>query len=525
MSATVSKLSSLPILGKECTLLAGEEGLGNIVRYVTVMEAPDFNIQTLTDSVFVLTTLSSYYTSTESINKIITALCEQNVSAICIKLGRFIEEVDESTIEIARKYHTPLFTVTKNVLFREVISEILTAIIFEQQSTISEPNALNEDLLSAILHNRDMKQILLLLTDKIPCNCCCLNHRGEILATNSTDETEIDKEIIDQLLLRIQKSKKKNYVSFRDHFIFPCAAHGQIVGYLVVCDTHKIVKSRFIFISQVVSFLAIKFLEEYLRIEAEQRMTARILDEILFVDQPDETVIAEKLQLLGITPKDLHIVMLLSVRDKKNKIQADSYLDYWVNWLRYKYDQVVVFIKGSDLVILISYSKKKKVDFAKLAQQMRKEVCQGALEDLDIGFSLPADDLRKLPQCYSQAIRAVDYGRAVESENHIYPYQNYVGIGLVSHGVISGDGEVIRATIIDPIQQYDERCNTKLWSSLEACLEEDSLDLAAKKLCIHISTLRYRLQKIEQLTNVNFFIPKGRQALYIAYILNISYRA
>ncbi|WP_337996544.1 PucR family transcriptional regulator [Oleispirillum naphthae] len=519
MSTTVASLLSLPVFQKECTLLAGEEGLGSAVRYVTVMEAPDFNIRSLTDNVFVLTTLSSHCASMDEINKVVTELCQQNVSAICIKLGRFIDTIDESTIRIAREHQTPLFALTKNVLFREIISDILSAIVLEQQSTINELNELNEQLLQAILHNHSMEKILSLLTAKIPSHCCCLNQRGVILARHASMAAKPEESIVGKLLEKYLKKSNGKHIFDQGHYLFPCIAHGQVVGYLLVYAENTIFKNELTFIVQMVSFLAIKFLEEHLQIQTEQRMTASVLDEILFVNHADEAAIADRLQLLGVSPKDRHIVMLLSNRTEENTLQANSYLDYWRNWLQNKFEQFIVFIKGTDFVVLISYIEKKKVNFSKLAQQMRESLPGSAQERLDIGFSLPVSDLRKLPDCYSQAKRAVNYGRAVAAENHVYPYAKFVEIGLISRGVISSDGEAIREKIVRPIQNYDEQCNAKLWNTLEKCLLAESLDLAAKTLSIHISTLRYRLQKIHQLTDVNFFTSKGRFILHLAYIL------
>lgn len=519
MTTTVDSLLSLPIFQKECTLLAGEEGLGNVVRYVTVMEAPDFNIRSLTDNVFVLTTLSSHSTSVDEINKIVTELCKQNVSAICIKLGRFIDAVDEKTIDIARSYQTPLFALTKNVLFREIISDILSAIVLEQQSTINELNELNGQLLQAILHNHRMEGILSLLTAKIPCYCCCLNHGGAILASHASIAAKPDQSLVEKLLEKAMRRVTEKYITNQEHYLFPCVAHGQVVGYLLVYVEQPIFKNKLLFISQVVSFLAIKFLEDHLRIETEQRMTSSILDEILFVNHADEAVIADRLQLLGMFPKDRHVVMLLSNSNEINTLQANRNLDYWRNWLRSKFEQFVVFIKGTDFVVLVSYAGKRNIDFSKLARQMRESLPGGVKERLYVGFSLPVEDLRKLPDCYNQAKRAVNYGRAVDAENHVYPYEKYVEIGLVSRGAISSDGEAVREKVVRPIQSYDEKRNARLWDTLERCLLSESLDSAAKALFIHISTLRYRLEKIRQLTDVNFFTPKGRFLLHLAYIL------
>mgnify|MGYP003375648555 FL=1 len=93
-----------------------------------VMEAPDFHFDSLAAHVFILTTLSAHHDSLEEINRIIRGLCEANVAAIGIKLGRFINEIDPSTIEIVQEYNVPLITFSQNVLFREILSSSLALI-------------------------------------------------------------------------------------------------------------------------------------------------------------------------------------------------------------------------------------------------------------------------------------------------------------------------------------------------------------------------------------------------------------
>ncbi len=519
MSMTVTNLLTLNLFQSECTLLAGKEGLGNAVRYVTVMEAPDFSVRSLTGNVFVLTTLSSHSESLHSVNKIVKELCEQKVSAIGIKLGRFINKIDQSTIDIAQRYRVPLFALSKNVLFREIISDIMSAVVTEQQSVINEVNRLNDQLLKAILHNATMENILSLLTAKVGCHCCCLNHRGTTRAQHASITSRPDQALVEKLLQKFLKKTTEKYSNIDDLYLFPCIAHGQIVGYLMVYAEQTLFEKELLLITQLVSFLAIKFLEEHLRIETEQRMTASILDEILFVQHADEALVADRLKLLGVFPKDRHIVMLLSGRGEENTLRANSHLDYWKNWLRSRFEQFSIFIKGTDFVVLISCSEKAATDFSEIASQMRQSLPESARKRVDIGYSLPVDDLRKLPECYGQAKRAVSYGRTIAPDRHIYPYATFVEIGLVSHGVISSDGEAIRQQIIRPIKNYDDQCSAELWNTLEKCLIAESLDAAAKNLFIHISTLRYRLQKIHQLTDANFFTPKGRFLLHLAYIL------
>ena len=120
MSATVEELLELPVYRQHAKLCTSV-GLSKEVKYFTVMETPDFHINTLGGQVFVLTTLSAHYESLEEINRVVEQLCQADVSAIGIKLGRFVDELDGSTIAIIEAAHIPLITFDSNGIFIKVI--------------------------------------------------------------------------------------------------------------------------------------------------------------------------------------------------------------------------------------------------------------------------------------------------------------------------------------------------------------------------------------------------------------------
>ena len=78
----------------------------------------------------------------------------------------------------------------------------------------------------------------------------------------------------------------------------------------------------------------------------------------------------------------------------------------------------------------------------------------------------------------------------------------------------------VKNTIILPLKEYDEKYKSELELTLEKCLTNDTLEKAAAELHIHSSTLRYRLQKIKNLTNADYFSTQGKYLLNTAYIIS-----
>ena len=162
MSATVEELLELPVY-REHSQVHNCVTLSKDVKYFTVMEAPDFHVETLSGQVFVLTTLSAHYQDLAEINCVVEQLCRTNVSAIGIKLGRFIDKLDASTVAITQHYQVPLITFDGSAKFREILSESLALISDRQRQVIDQINSLNHELFDAILHNRPINSIIALM--------------------------------------------------------------------------------------------------------------------------------------------------------------------------------------------------------------------------------------------------------------------------------------------------------------------------------------------------------------------------
>ena len=136
-----------------------------------------------------------------------------------------------------------------------------------------------------------------------------------------------------------------------------------------------------------------------------------------------------------------------------------------------------------------------------------------------LGCSLPFSDLRMLPESYVQVKNTIRYGKALKPEENVYLYEDYFEVGLLSQSINTPAGEIFFRKIINPIADYDRKYKSELRSTLECCFTHGTLEKVSAELFIHISTLRYRLQKIQSLTDCNYFDIKGRMLLYLAYLL------
>lgn len=532
---TVGRIMEIPLFVENGTIFSGERGLGKPVQFVTVMETPDFNVRTLHRSTMVLTTLSAYYHRLEYVNLIIESLCKQGVAAIVIKLGRYLDEIHESTIEITKGYDTALIAIPNTVLFSRAISDVLSVVNQSQQSFISGLNELTGSLIGNILQNKEFSAILSELTKLIPCCCAVHSSTGTLVQRMASCDLGYNEEDTLELINRSKTDdsgqlKSGGYLKKDSTYLFGCFAHGRILGYLTIVLGDEIDGQTLLFIHQIVSFLSIKFLEKHLQTETEQRTVLPVIDKLLFSPNQDENQARDRMSFLGVIPRDRHIVMLLSSVNETDVSQY-SRLEYWKALFAKAFVNCNLFLKGSDYLVLASFKQESR--FCNV-ENIRK-VLQGILplhaSGMVLGMGSMCDSFASLSACYEQAKLALRFSRTpccslrVDREypdegERIHIYDDYLELGMLSHMLRVPEYDVFYKTVILPIMNYNAEREFNLWTTLEKCVDEKSLEKAAKEMFIHISTLRYRLQKIAELTGADFFTPYGRFILTMAVILH-----
>jgi purine catabolism regulator len=314
------------------------------------------------------------------------------------------------------------------------------------------------------------------------------------------------------------------YTQIDEYYLFPCLARDQFLGYLVLRGINQLSDSQLLFIRQMISFLSIKLLEKHLIIETEQRMITAIADEILFQRYEDEALLKDRIKLLGLTPQKYHFVIFISFRhlDCIDSLQFASH--QLLTRLRTEFTHRAVFLKSTEIVAIVSLPDQSPAAYhrvVKRAMAILMKDGQGQQNTkFDLGYSMPVTDLRQIPDCYEQANKAVRLGRVFKPESNLFCYAEFIKEGLLLRGLGTNEYNMMVRDIIDPIKEYDGKCNSELWVTLEACLVVGSLEKAAQALHIHSSTLRYRLQRIHEITGVNFFLTEGKFALHLAYVLS-----
>lgn len=526
METTVRTIHEIPSFKENMVLIAGKEGLDNLITSVSVMEVPDFADGQLEPGLFVLTTFYNFQSNEEQMVETIRKLSANKASGIIIKIKRFIDTIPPRVIEEANQKSLPLFC-TQNLLFGNIISLISSVIVNNAFNKIKTANEQYQEIFSALLNNEKIGTFSNKIGKRLNHSFACVSEKGEVQAKYFTEDFNrraITQDYYEQLLEKLQNKTEKQPITSPMHLedcsVFLCNVKSKILGYFIVWHSAELTEYEILISQQMSTFLSMKFMEEYvIQADLRKRVSA-VLDEILYNRSNKLSVIKERLFLLGYKELKSFLLFFLPISEKKISKNTKG-TDWFLNKVQlYFPGSVAGFIMGG-FVIITPSSEEIPLPFNKDQKLLKKlDNFLGKMQlKCSVGCSTRQSDLRKIPECLEQAKQALSYGSLFKTAENIHCYENFSELNTISYMIGTAGEEMIYRTVINPIRDYDHEYKQDLWLTLEECLSHNTLEAAANALFIHSSTLRYRLQNIYNLTGYNFFDNMGKYVLNTAYIL------
>lgn len=141
------------------------------------------------------------------------------------------------------------------------------------------------------------------------------------------------------------------------------------------------------------------------------------------------------------------------------------------------------------------------IEVGSYAAMLRELRIQMNLKHVAIGVSMPIQALTDLPMAYRQAKFALSYQKGPG----VYACRDYALQYLMSN--LRGQDMVTELLhpAIAALEQYDRENQTQLLQTLRVYLQEDRNQVeTARRLHTHRNTVKYRLERIDQLTGIDF---------------------
>ena len=497
-------------------LLAGGSGLKKRCRHITILETPT-GISWLEGDEFLLTAGYAFVNNEEFKKNMLLEAHEKGVSAIAIKDKRYFGEIPNELIEQANEFEIPIILIPYSVVYTSTISSFYNMIFYRKNEYILNLNNIYEKLLGLSFENKNIEEIINSLSSLSNSNVFLFNTSFKLLSSSIVDKNNFEK-IND--CIPFKKDGKKLLIDLKKHSInmninnsyitiYPVKSENKVIAYLLVSSDMIIDRLSQNSIEYGVSIISMKLEMGNWNKTVRNRVNKSLVEIMLNKkDLPEDFY--QNIEIdLGWNTEEPIVGLCISLHIAEEEI-VEEYMqniyDYFNNIFE---DGSYLSINRNNDIFIFSRFESNIIleDFVSSLYNYLKPFNDDFR--VSIGVSTPYKDIKNIAQLRDESYlaslftkRGIIYYKSLDTIKLLYPLK---------------DDEEIQeyySRTIKKLEDYDEINNSNLIKTLETYFRYNlRKSVVSEKLFIHVETLRYRLNKIEEITGYSINDSEGLFAL------------
>lgn len=235
----------------------------------------------------------------------------------------------------------------------------------------------------------------------------------------------------------------------------------------------------------------------------------------------------EELYVIQLSQRGFHInwhyaACVINLKSSKEHLskKLNSIIVNLESHMQHNYDNFAILLQDTEiLVILANYTNKQLQNFINELINHLKVLLAGK-ENFSIGIGKETKSIRCLYKSYRQAKNI----QKLQSRNKIdESLISYSDMGIFKLLMSIEDEEILHEYYdhtIKPIQEYDKKNNSSLTTVLRCYLKNNgSVKETSDQLFIHRNTVNYKINKIEELLNMDLSSLDSRLQLSVGLML------
>lgn len=525
---------------KTSEVVAGAQNLDKCVKGVTIMEAPDI-VDWLAGGEVILTSL--YSTQEEKINyrEFIKKLAAKGVSALAIKVRRFVDNIPQEILDTADNVGLPIIELEGNVRFVDVLYPVMEMLFNRQVVELKYYKEMQERFTSLALKCEGLDKITATLAELVGNPVSIFDNERKCLLTTDQriDEFNEATAVYERELLSEKTNSYRHRVELPglsedpiSQIVVSIRALGHVKAYLTVTEINRPLQDMdFICLEQAATVVTLEMVRRFAVKEVEQKFSNDIIEHLIS-GEGEVSNIRERASLLGWDINHPFIVVIFNLKhleaclaDKKIAQDRISFqgikgeIEAMItNGLKSRTQNFILGHKVDSMIVLwpVSDSFQKTMQEINAAGQEIQNQAKKRLKKVTLGIGIGevAAEIQDIPRSYKEAQDALVFGEMLYGENVISSFQE-LGVYriLCKFGEQNDLGEFIPPSLKKLIE-YDKQNQGDLLKSLEIFLEcNGNATKASKELFIHYKTLLYRLERIKEITGLDLEDNKNRLEL------------
>src|SRR2546425_6308458 len=532
-------------------LIAGADGLDRPIEWVRSMETPEIQPRA-GDLMF--TTGFPIKDDREAQIRLVARIADSDGAGLVVRPHPYLRKLPPEMVSEANRLNVPLFTVGPDVQLIDLMTPLLERIINAEHWRLKRSLDIHRRFTELVLDGKGVKEICATLAGLLESAVVIEDasfhllahaggsgdpHRKETIQRQGTPQRVLFDPQIQRMLREIEAKRGPVKVPAfphagmsRERLIAPILAANQVLGYISVLDhpPHN-EELAFMAIEQAALVLALAVAKERELSEVEGRVRGEFLEDLLHGTYGDDAAAQRRARHLGYPLHGSHIVMLVDIDDfrgfnrarqvSEDAIQAlkREFLRRVAGVARASYPRALVQGRSDSVVSLLPLGTEPgdhQVRGRALGMQVRQTIADWKPGfTVSVGFSGPME----APTGVESALREVT--SVMESLARFKRWGQVVAVpelGLTGLLAAVSDDRLVDYSRrhLGPLLEHDAARKGALVATLRAYLETGEQQHAAQKLRVHPNTLRYRLDRIREITGLDLEDPETRLNLSVA---------
>ncbi|WP_229740632.1 PucR family transcriptional regulator [Ornithinibacillus halotolerans] len=532
-----------PIM-KDATYLGDTSGLNNIISGVTVLESPDI-AKWLKGGELLITSLFPIRELTDTqVNDWISRIAEKKVSALIIKIQKVYSEIPSNILEASKLHHVPIIQISKDIAFIDIMYPVMEELFNDRVKKLEYFKEVHDRFTALSLADEGEDGIINTLEELIG-NPVALYDRDFRCITTTNNAVSLF-----YGMERINKKegiKNTKYPFHRQRVIFPGLQEqkceqivvtietiNHIKMHLIISELNKEVTSfDFIAIENAVTALSLGLVKKFAIAEVEQKFKDDLIDDLISGKKQSLHTLQDRANVINFHLDIEYVAVLFHLEgthpDNGQVEVLHTHQQRHYKYLReliefYQRDAIVR--ERSNVIIVLwkiqqhdtndrEWLKKIKTTVNHIQDKFNKYNNDFAVQ---VGIGNVVKNALDLAKTYQEAQDSLELGQLYNQGNFAISF-NELGVYRLLYQI--KDVSALTNFIPQSLQKllnYDYSVKKDLLETLKVFLQtSQNAAKTAQLLFVHYKTVTYRIERIKEITGIDFEDPEETLAVQVGF--------
>lgn len=537
-----------------CELVAGADGLDRTIEWVRVIETPETARKTRPNDLL-LTTAFPIRDDPAAQVELVATIAAVGGAGLVVKPGLYLERLPSGMAEAADRLRLPLFTLHQDIPWVDLMGPLLERIINAEHARLKLSMQIHRRFTELALDGKGIDDICRALSELVGSAVVVEDatfhllahaggsdvdrHRRDTIARHGTPPRVLFDPGIQRMLREVEANRGPMKVlpfpklgMDRDRIIAPITAARQLLGFISVIDhPPESEEMAFMAVEHAATVVALALMKEREVAAAESSVRGEFLEDLTSGTYGDEAAALRRSRHLGYPMAGNHVLVIVDIDDFQGFHRSRQLTEDMIQALkrdftrrvggviRRTFGKALVGSRSDSVVALVplgAESEGHEPRIRGLGTQVREAIAEWKPGfTVSVGYSAPALAPAEIAAAHREVRSVMETLTRFGRRNQVVAAADLGVTGLLAG---MGDERLLdfAQRHLGSLAEHDRRRGGKLLDTLRAYLEAGEQQAAASRLGVHPNTLRYRLDRIGEITGSDLTNAETRLNLAVA---------